>query len=126
MAKRFTNKNPYTVTVMDINGTTIYLKPGDILEGDWFERFVGPKSITYFSEGAPAIKRDEEHPDMRAVRFMDKTKAEWIGYVRSMSMEDMASKFSKGQLIGISEFTGIPITDSKREDMIRQLKDGIR
>ena len=48
MAKIFVNPNQYPVGVADPHGSRIQIGAGKTIEGDWYEKFVGPKFLTYY------------------------------------------------------------------------------
>lgn len=129
--RKYINRNKYPVIIRDDRGTSITINEGKTIEGDWYERFVGPKFLTYFTDAdaktpiMPGVKKPELHPLDQATRMaprhMDKTKPEWV---KSIKDEDI-NKYSKGQLFGIADFLSIPLMDGNKESMVQSLRNTI-
>lgn len=117
VTSKFINNRPYPIGVSEPSGARRIIRPGGIIEGDWYARFVGPKSLAVYRDGtgkqtqqavemskAFGTSTTRDNPKM----YMTMTAEQWIAKI---ALPDFGEELAKGQLLGLASHMGVRTTD---------------
>lgn len=126
---KFINNRPYPVGVSEPSGARRMVRPGGIIEGEWYARFVGPKSIAVYREGTQ--KQTQQMVEMSKALGTSQTREssklystmtaeQWIAKIAS---PNFGEELAKGQLLGLASFLGVRIADNMgKSELIGAIK----
>lgn len=116
-APRFINNRPYPIGVQEPSGARRTIRPGGVIEGEWYARFVGPKSLAVWREDAQKQTKQAVETarafGTSTIResnrlYQNQTNEQWIAVVATATFgENMA----KGELLGLASFLGVRTGD---------------